>query len=129
MTDYLVDTNVLIRCLRGMREAIALLQKLRASGELYVSVLSRLEVLARTWPHEEERTVALLSSFGCLPVDQALADSVGSLLFQQARRGLTLTVPDAIIAATALTHGLTLVSLDSKLSTTVDGLQVLDLGA
>jgi len=127
MTDSLVDTNVLIRCLRGLPDTIALLQRLRTGGELYVSVVSRLEVLARTWPREEERTLALLSSFSCLPMDQDIADSAGRLLFQQARRGLTLTVPDAIIAATAMQHSLTLVSYDSKLSTMVDGLQVLDL--
>ncbi|MBM4431523.1 MAG: type II toxin-antitoxin system VapC family toxin [Chloroflexi bacterium] len=127
MTDLLVDTNVLIRCLRGVRETIDLLQRVRGGGELHVSVLSRLEVLARTWPHEEERTLTFLSSFLTLPLDEHVADSAGRLLFQQARRGLTLTVPDAIIAATAKGHNLTLVTYDRRLSGMVDGLRVLDL--
>ena len=127
MTSFLVDTNVLIRCLRGVPDGLGLLHRLRVGGELYMSVLSTVEVLARTWPQEEERTLALLASFSRLPMGEDIADSAGRLLFRQARKGLTLTVPDAIVAATALRHNLTLVSYDSKLSMAVDGLQALDL--
>ena len=126
MSDYLLDTNVLIRCLRRIPGSVALLQRLQTHSELYISVLSRLEVLARTWPDEEQLTLRLLSSLSGLQVDEEIADSAGRLVFRQGRRGLALNVPDAIIAATAMRHGLILVSYDTHHFAQIADLQVLE---
>jgi predicted nucleic acid-binding protein len=126
MSDYLLDTNVLIRCLRRIPGSVALLQSLQAHSELHISVLSRLEVLARMWPDEEQITLQLLTSLSGLPVDEETADSAGRLVFQQARRGLALNVPDAIIAATAMRYGLILVSYDTHHFAQMPDLQVLE---
>jgi predicted nucleic acid-binding protein len=126
MSDYLVDTNVLIRCLRGMSESIDCLQQLQDRGELYVSVLSRAEILARMWPDEEKRTLQLLSALVSLPVDQAVADAAGRLLFDQARQGTPMNVPDAIIAATATQQRLTLVSYDAQHFARIPELEVVN---
>ena len=127
MSDYLLDTHLLIRCLRGMAEALILVERLADEGELYVSVLSRLEVLARTWPREQEATLELLDPLTALPVTAAIADAAGRLIFAQSRQGLALPVPDAIIAATALAHGLTVVSYDLRHLTRIDGLALLPI--
>jgi tRNA(fMet)-specific endonuclease VapC len=129
VSDYLLDTNVLIRCLRRIPRSVALLQELRTHSELYISVLSRLEVLARMWPHEEQITLQLLSSLSSLPVGQETADSAGRLVFQQARRGLALNVPDAIIAATAMRHELILVGYDTHYFAQIPDLQFLEPNA
>jgi len=127
MSDYLLDTNVLIRCLRGIPESAALLRELQASSDLYVSVLSRLEIFVRMWPQEEKHTLQLLSSLISLPVDQAVGDAAGHLLFRQARQGVTLSVADAIIAATAMRHGLTVVTYDKRHLGQIPDLRVHDI--
>jgi len=109
MSDYLLDGSLLMRCLRGVKQATALVRELQGSGELYVSVLTRLDILARSLPQEEKRTLEFLDSFVNLAVDEAVADTAGRLLHMQAKLGQRLSVPDAIITATALRRGLTLV--------------------
>ena len=45
-----------------------------------------------------------------LPVTQSIAERLGRLAGERDRKGLTLPVPDGLIAATALEHNLTLVT-------------------
>jgi len=114
MADTLIDTNLLILALRKRREAIHLLKRLKAEGELHISIVTRTEILAGMHPSEEGRTMDLLSSLSNLPVDVASADQAGRWIYTYARRGIQLSVPDAIIAATAFAHGLTLVTTNAK---------------
>jgi len=114
MADTLIDTNLLILALRKRPEAIHLLKRLKAEGELHISIVTRTEILAGMHPSEEGRTMDLLSSLSNLPVDVASADQAGRWIYTYARRGIQLSVPDAIIAATAFAHGLTLVTTNAK---------------
>ncbi|MFZ2360993.1 MAG: type II toxin-antitoxin system VapC family toxin [Anaerolineae bacterium] len=114
MADTLIDTNLLILALRRRPEAIHLLKRLKAEGELHISIVTRTEILAGMHPSEEGRTMDLLSSLSNLPVDVASADQAGRWIYTYARRGIQLSVPDAIIAATAFAHGLTLVTTNAK---------------
>ncbi len=114
MADTLIDTNLLILALRNYPEAIPLLKRLKAAGALHISVVTRTEILAGMHPSEEGRTMDLLSSLSNLPVDVASADQAGRWIYTYARRGIQLSVPDAIIAATAVAHGLTLVTTNAK---------------
>jgi predicted nucleic acid-binding protein len=63
---------------------------------------------------EEERTMTLLSSLGNLPVDVASADQAGRWIYAYARKGIQLSVPDAMIGATAMTRGLTLITTNAR---------------
>lgn len=114
MADTLIDTNLLILALRKRPEAIHQLKRLKAEGELHISIVTRTEILAGMHPSEEGRTMDLLSSLSNLPVDVASADQAGRWIYTYARRGIQLSVPDAIIAATAFAHGLTLVTTNAK---------------
>ncbi len=114
MADTLIDTNLLILALRRRPEAIHLLKRLKAAGALHISVVTRTEILAGMHASEEGRTMDLLSSLSNLPVDVASADQAGRWIYTYARRGIQLSVPDAIIAATAVAHGLTLVTTNAK---------------
>ena len=114
MTDFLADTNILIRCLRSIPETLELLASLAGEGRIFVSVISRLEVLAGMKPQEERRTLESLSQFEAMPVTQAIADQAGRWIYEYARKGVTLHFPDALIAATAAAHGLTLVTYNTK---------------
>jgi predicted nucleic acid-binding protein len=114
VADYLLDTNVLILHLRERPEITALLTRWGEEGALYVSVVTRAEILAGMRPHEEEHTMELLHSLTNFPVDEAIADRAGRLIYQYARQGIQLSFPDAIIAATALHHDLTFATTNPK---------------
>jgi len=114
MDDYLLDSNILIFHLRDNPEATALLAQWGAKGSLFISVATRTEILAGMRPHEEETTMALLDSLISLPVDVAIADRAGRMIYQYARQGITFSFADAVIAATALQHDLTLATGNSK---------------
>jgi predicted nucleic acid-binding protein len=114
MADYLLDTNVLILHLRDHPELTALLTAWSETYVLNISMVTRTEVLAGMHPHEEKRTMELLDSLTSLVVDEAIADQAGRLIYTYARRGLQFSFPDALIAATALQHDLTLVTSNAK---------------
>jgi len=114
VADYLLDSNVLILHLRERPEITALLAQWGKEGTLYISVATRTEILAGMRPHEEEHTMELLDSLENLPVDEAIADRAGRLIYQHARQGVQFSFPDALIAATALHHDLTLVTTNPR---------------
>ena len=114
MADYLLDSNILILHLRERPEITALLTRWGKEGTLYISVATRTEIVAGMRPHEEERTLELLDSLENLPVDEAIADRAGRLIYQYARQGIQLSFADALIAATALEHDLTLATTNPK---------------
>jgi hypothetical protein len=114
MTNYLLDTNILIFRLRRYPQVEHLLHQLTDNGDWYISSIIRTEILAGMRSHEEKETLRLLNSLISLPVDNTIADRAGRLLHQYARQGLTLSFPDALIAATALEHTLTLVTTNAK---------------
>jgi predicted nucleic acid-binding protein len=114
MADYLLDTNVLILHLRDQPDLTALLTGWSETHILCISMVTRTEVLAGMHPHEEKRTLDLLDSLISLVVDETIADRAGRLIYQYARRGVQFSFADALIAATALRHNLTLVTTNAR---------------
>ena len=115
MADYVLDTNVLILALRSDPRALDFLDALERKKErVCISVVTRTEILTGMRPHEEERTMELLDSLENLPVDEAIADRAGRLIYQYARQGIQISFPDAIIGATALHHDLTLTTTNPR---------------
>lgn len=114
MSDHILDTNVLILHLRERPDITQLLRQWGQDGTLYISTIVRTELLTGMRPHEEKRTMALLDSMVSLPVDAAIADRAGRLIYQYARKGITLALPDTLIGATALVHVLTLATTNVR---------------
>jgi predicted nucleic acid-binding protein len=109
VSDFLLDTDVLIRCLRGHPETLRLARSLTEEGDLHISVWSQVEILMLTRPGEEKRTLDFLSSFILHPISEAIAQCAAAFLRTAATTGTPLRFAEAVIAATALQHGLTLV--------------------
>ncbi len=115
MADYLLDTNVLILALRSVPKALDFLDARDSKKErVCISVATRTEILAGMRPHEEKRTMELLDALENLPVDEAIADQAGRLIYQYARQGIQFSFPDALIATTALHCDLTLATTNPK---------------
>jgi predicted nucleic acid-binding protein len=112
VAGYLLDTGLVLRHLRGQRRTVRLLSGLGKIGRLSVSAVTRLEVHAGMRPDEQYATSKLLSRFITYDLNRELADRAGDLIRQTRNRRVALDVPDAIIAATALANGLTLVTLN-----------------
>jgi predicted nucleic acid-binding protein len=107
--SVLVDTGLILGQLRDHQPTIHLLRELRRSDQLAISAVTRLEVRARMHEHERYYTQKLLSRFVTFAVDSRIADLAGDLTARSRSQSL-LSLPDAMIAATALLEGLTLVT-------------------
>lgn len=109
----LLDTNVALYLLGG-RLAAPLPQ-----GEYGVSVITEMELLA--WPSltsvEEEKVRAFLASVELCELTAAIRDHAVRL-----RREQRLKLPDAIVCATALEHGVELWTNDASLAD-IEGLR------
>ena len=111
---YLLDSGLLIRHLRGLPEAVRLLRGLGRRERLAIAAVSRLEIHAGMREHERYKTQKLLSRFVTLEMGADIADRAGDYIQEYRSRGVALSVPDAIIAATAIQHSLTLVTFNPK---------------
>lgn len=115
MSNVLLDTNILILALRRNPLALSLLEQFIADGDsLFVSSVTRTEILAGMHPREEDKTFALLNTIPVLSVDVAIADRAGRLIYAYARQGVQLSIPDAMIGATALQRNLLLYTTNRK---------------
>jgi hypothetical protein len=114
MARQLLDTDILIDFLRGRAAAWSLMANLRAGGEApLISAISVAEVFAGARRGEEEAAERLLSVLDKVPVSETIARHAGEFLraYQQSH-GLELG--DALVAATALVAGATLITRNVK---------------
>ncbi|HYN89745.1 MAG TPA: PIN domain-containing protein, partial [Ardenticatenaceae bacterium] len=114
MPAYLLDSGILIRHLRNRRGYHELLQRLSQDNDLVISAFSRVEVLRGMREHERERTYLLLDGLLTHPLDKDTADRAGELLRQWEARGISMSGPDVVIAASALQIGATLVTTNPR---------------
>ena len=111
MPAYLLDTNVLIHAIRRKKQRWELLQQLLLSGgTLGCSVITLGEIYAGMRPHEKDRTEELLACFEHYEVTAEIARAAGALKNEWAIKGFVFTLPDMLIAATALRYRLTLLT-------------------
>ncbi len=127
MSRYLLDTGIVVRHLRGNRRIVALLRGLGRTDRLGITAVTRLEI--HVGMHEEERyaTQKLLSRFVTYDLTGEVADRAGDFMRISRSGGQIVSIPDAIIAATAVQHKLTLVTLNQKDFAAFSGLSLFPL--
>jgi predicted nucleic acid-binding protein len=110
----LLDTNVVIGLLQGQAASIALFQSANCQlAEMAVSQITRLELLGFTGISAKEVLAisGFLANIQVLPISAEVEEQVIAL-----RQSRKIKLPDAIVAATALVHGLELLTLDQSLA-------------
>ena len=120
---YLIDTNVIIDYLAGMLPAngLSFLDTIFDSGDLILSVITQIEVVGFQAPADYlQKCQDLINVAEIIP----LADQTIIRHTIEVRREARIKLPDAIIAATALARGLTLVSRNEKDFVRVSGTDV-----
>jgi hypothetical protein len=104
MTEAVFDTDVLIDHLRGVKEAVALVSRVRDGKILgYISTITEAELFSGKDEEEEAKRTLLLNfldMFERVEVNSAMARKAGEF-----RRKYGVEVPDAIIGATASLMG------------------------
>ena len=116
MARILVDSDVLVDHLRGHRRFE------RGGDEAHVSTVTRAELYSGRGT-EERRIRQILEPMAELAVDRDVAERAGRL-----RRTSSIRLPDALIAATALEHRLTLVTRNVRDFAAVKGLRIREPG-
>ncbi len=115
MASLLLDTCVIIDALNGKRGRAALLLGLVKSGHVLACCpINITEVYAGMRPKEEAATEAFLASLQYLPIVPAAARLAGGLKREHSRKGTTLNLGDAIIAAVAIHNDLVLLTDNTK---------------
>jgi tRNA(fMet)-specific endonuclease VapC len=109
MTGKLLDTTVLIDLLRGNTDAADFVDAVLASGiSLFISVISAMELIAGCRNKAEvEKAKRLIADFTLLHLSPAESAKAYALVLAY-NKSHGLTIPDAFIAATAITQGLEL---------------------
>jgi predicted nucleic acid-binding protein len=92
-------------------QSLAVMTQAIQTGSGAISVITRAEVLA--WPSHTaqsiQEAVAGMTGFAQLGVDTLVADEAARI-----RRECNLKLPDALIAATALLHGVPVVTANAR---------------
>ncbi len=123
-TAYILDTNAVIYLLKGGLPAptVAFMQRAMTPVVCF-SAISKIELLGFRFPDpaEQLRMETFVRRSLLLPVDDAVVDQ--TILLRRLHR---IKLPDLLIAATALVHGLTLVTNNSSDFTRIAGLTVVN---
>lgn len=115
MADFLVDTEVFVDHLRGAKFFNP------RSHRISYSVVTRAELVAGN--SASEHVQILLSPFRELDVTRTVAERGGRI-----RRETGIRMPDALIAATAIEHRLSLYARNRSDFEMVRGLRIREIG-
>ncbi len=127
MNRLLLDSGPVILQLRSHKRTVQLLRSLGAANRLAISAVTRIEVRARMLPLERFATQKLLSRFITYDVDRDIADRTGDMIATLRTRGVSVALPDVMIACTAIAHNLTLLTFNSAHFEIIPGLSLYPL--
>ena len=115
MTRYLLDTDAVIDYVAGIPGSVTLIDGLFESGNvLCVSAVVVAEVYAGLTPGDIGKSEGFVGACVFLPTGFEEARQAGEWAFQFKRRGVTLSLTDTLIAATARSHGATIVTANIR---------------
>ncbi len=115
MKGFLLDTTEIIDILRGERSTVARVREWLDRGfEVGICSIVVTETLAGVKPEDRAPVREFLQTLRFHPVTMEIAARAGEYLYDYARKGITLSLSDATIAAVAVTNNLILVTKNRK---------------
>jgi predicted nucleic acid-binding protein len=114
MSRFLLDSDIIIRHLRGREEITRILRDLQRFGLPGCSAISVLEVQVGVKRGEEEKTDQFLGSLEIINVNREIARGAAQLIREYKTKGITVDIPDAIIASTCVLQDLVLVTRNRR---------------
>ena len=115
MASYLLDADAVIDYIKRYPPTIELIRRLIANEDrLCTCDIVLAEVYSGLMPQDEPAGVAFLSAMEFLPASAAAAEQAGRWRYQFARQGRMLPTTDALVAATALEYGATVVTANAR---------------
>jgi len=123
MTDFLVDTDVLIDISKGHAGAADFVDAL--TGQIFIGRISAMELIVGA---RDKREQMIIERFIGRYQIKELSESIGQVAYQhlqQYAKSHGLALADALIAATAMVNDLALVSRNEKHFRPIKGLKFL----
>ncbi len=115
MSDYLLDTDVLIDWLRGYEPTLRWLKdQIRSGAELRISLITVAEVFAGTSVDARDARSELLNAFRFVACSYDAARLAGEMKYDHQRNGITIALPDLLQAAVARISGLTVATSNAS---------------
>ena len=102
MQNVIIDTDVAIDFLRGHNYAKELLMQLFRGDAVHLSILSVYELHAAMRDSEKTKTQDFIHACNLELITIEIAVKAGELKKQHQKKGITLTLTDCLIAATAI---------------------------
>ena len=122
----LIDTSVLIEYFRKQDKTQTFLYELAGKHtDIYVSTITKFEIWAGNRPHQSTFWQNLFSSLKTLPFGDLEAEEAGNIQQNLLKTGQQIGISDALIAATALVHGLPVATLNTKHFGRINGLALI----
>jgi predicted nucleic acid-binding protein len=110
----LIDSDILIDVSRGVPEALETLERIVRDDEPSISIVTQMELLVGCRNQHELRSLgAFLQDFRIFKLSERISDSALGLL-HRFRLSHGLLLADSLIAASALSHELPLISKNQK---------------
>jgi len=127
MSEFLLDSNIIIDFLIGRKNAVLLLNNLKLMDpEPSTSSLCIAEVLLGAKDNEIEKTNLFLNSLKVYDLTREIADLAGKHIRELRKKGITLNFIDALVASTCMVNNLTLVTYNINHYNLID-LKIFDI--
>lgn len=125
IVSAIFDSDILIDVSRNVEEAIAFTEDFERQGIIGISIMTEMELITGCQNKRElNRIMRFLERFQIIPFDSTISYRAVALL-RKYRLSHTLLTPDALIAATAISHNLSFATKNQRDFKFIEGLNLL----
>lgn len=115
MSVYLLDSDVIISYLRGLRETVDFVNHLfRIGSVLGCCPINITEIYAGMKESERNKTEKFINSMQFFTINREIAKLAGNIINKYRSEGITLSTTDSMIAAIAINNGFILATYNKR---------------